>query len=103
MRNFRWWKDLNFAKKLPFARDRMVECYFWILGVYFEPQYLLARRMLTKVIALTSIIDDIYDVYGTLEELVLFTDAIERFQLIPFLQNLFNCSLNSDLFKDVVI
>ena len=81
----------------------MVECYFWILGVYFEPQYLLARRMLTKVIALTSIIDDIYDVYGTLEELVLFTDAIERFQLIPFLQNLFNCSLNSDLFKDVVI
>ena len=84
MRNFRWWKDLDFAKKLPFARDRMVECYFWILGVYFEPQYLLARRMLTKVIALTSIIDDIYDVYGTLEELVLFTDAIERFQFIPF-------------------
>ncbi|GFS30553.1 terpenoid cyclases/Protein prenyltransferases superfamily protein [Actinidia rufa] len=73
----RWWKDLDFAKKLPFARDRMVECYFWILGVYFEPQYLLARRILTKVIALTSIIDDIYDVYGTLEELVLFTDAIE--------------------------
>ncbi|KAF5959149.1 hypothetical protein HYC85_000358 [Camellia sinensis] len=73
----RWWKELDFAKKMPFAIDRIVECYFWILGVYFEPQYLLARRMLTKVIALTSIIDDIYDVYGTLEELVLFTDAIE--------------------------
>ncbi|GFS42113.1 terpenoid cyclases/Protein prenyltransferases superfamily protein [Actinidia rufa] len=80
----RWWKDLNFAKKLPFARDRISECYFWILGVYFEPQYLVARRMLTKVIAMISIIDDIYDVYGTLEELVLFTDAIERFQFIPF-------------------
>ncbi|KAI8005910.1 (-)-germacrene D synthase [Camellia lanceoleosa] len=78
----RWWKELDFAKKMPFARDRIVECYFWILGVYFEPQYLLARRMLTKVIALTSIIDDIYDVYGTLEELVLFTDAIERFKPI---------------------
>ncbi|KAI7981020.1 (-)-germacrene D synthase [Camellia lanceoleosa] len=63
------------------TRDRMVECYFWILGVYFEPQYLLARRMLTKVTALTSIIDDIYDVYGTLEELVLFTDAIERWEI----------------------
>ncbi|KAI7981018.1 (-)-germacrene D synthase [Camellia lanceoleosa] len=74
----RWWKELDFAKKMPFARDRIVECYFWILGVYFEPQCLLARRMLTKVAALTSIIDDIYDVYGTLEELVLFTDAIER-------------------------
>ncbi|KAI7981016.1 (-)-germacrene D synthase [Camellia lanceoleosa] len=76
-----WWKELDFAKKMPFARDRVVECYFWILEVYFEPQYLLARRMLTKVIALTSIINDIYEVYGTLEELVLFTDAIERWEI----------------------
>ena len=75
----RWWKDLNVAEKLPFARDRMVECYFWILGVYFEPQYFLARRILTKVISLTSVIDDTYDVYGTIEELILFTDAIQRF------------------------
>ncbi|PSS16243.1 (-)-germacrene D synthase [Actinidia chinensis var. chinensis] len=77
----RWWKDLDFAKKLPFARDRLVECYFWVLGVYFEPQYWLARRILTKVIAMTSIIDDIYDAYGTLEELALFTDAIERWEI----------------------
>ncbi|KAF5956788.1 hypothetical protein HYC85_004013 [Camellia sinensis] len=75
-----WWKDLDFAKNLPFARDRLVECYFWILGVYFEPQYFLARRILTKVLALTSIIDDIYDAYGTLEELELFTDAVERWE-----------------------
>ncbi|KAL7189985.1 hypothetical protein ACSBR1_039595 [Camellia fascicularis] len=79
--NIKWRIELDFAKKMPFARDRIVECYFCILGVYFEPQYLLARRMLTKVAALTSIIDDIYDVYGTLEELVLFTDAIERLEI----------------------
>jgi hypothetical protein len=78
---YRWWKDLNLAGKLPFIRDRVVECYFWILGVYFEPEYLLARRMLTKVIAMISVIDDIYDVYGTLEELELFTEAIERLKL----------------------
>ncbi|GMP68104.1 hypothetical protein CsSME_00027831 [Camellia sinensis var. sinensis] len=66
---------------MPFASDRIVECYFWILGVYFEPNYLLASRMVTKVTALTSIIDDIYDAYGTLEELVLFTDAIERWEI----------------------
>ncbi|KAK3040259.1 hypothetical protein RJ639_028174, partial [Escallonia herrerae] len=77
----RWWKDLNFAKKLPFARDRVVECYFWILSVYFEPQYAFARMLMTKIIALTSVIDDIYDVYGTLEELVLFTDAIARWDI----------------------
>ena len=77
--NFRWWKELDFATKLPFARDRLVEGYFWILGVYFEPQYVRARRILTKTISMTSIIDDIYDAYGTFEELELFTEAIERF------------------------
>lgn len=56
----------------------MVEDYFWVLGVYFEPQYSLARRMMTKVIAMTSIIDDIYDAYGTFEELELFASAIAR-------------------------
>ncbi|KAL7142138.1 hypothetical protein ABFS83_08G103300 [Erythranthe nasuta] len=73
----RWWKDLDFANKLPFARDRMVECYFWIVTVYFEPKLHIARRILIKVIALTSIIDDIYDVHGTLDELQLFTDFIQ--------------------------
>uniref|UniRef100_A0A2N9FGL6 CCHC-type domain-containing protein n=1 Tax=Fagus sylvatica TaxID=28930 RepID=A0A2N9FGL6_FAGSY len=77
----RWWKDLNFTRELPFIRDRMIECYFWILGVYFEPEYLLARRILTKVIAMTSAIDDIYDVYGTPEELELFNQAIERWDI----------------------
>ncbi|PIN14350.1 (-)-germacrene D synthase [Handroanthus impetiginosus] len=77
----RWWKDLDFANKLPFARDRVVECYFWILSVYLEPQYSLARRILTKVIAMTSVIDDIYDVYGAFDDLQLFTDAIQRWEL----------------------
>ncbi|KAL4273995.1 hypothetical protein GQ457_13G002770 [Hibiscus cannabinus] len=76
-----WWKDLDFSKKLPFIRDRVIEGYFWALGVYFEPGYRLARRILTKVIAITSAIDDIYDAYGTLEELVLFTKAVERWDI----------------------
>jgi (-)-germacrene D synthase len=72
---------LDFANKLPFARDRVIECYFWCLGVYFEPKYNFARRTLTKVTAMISIIDDIYDVHGTLKELDLFTKAIERFEI----------------------
>ncbi|KAL1802473.1 hypothetical protein DCAR_0934040 [Daucus carota subsp. sativus] len=77
----RWWKDLDFANKLPFARDRVVECYFWITGVYFEPQYASARTFVTKVITLTSTVDDIYDAYGTVEELDQFTDAIEKWDV----------------------
>jgi len=69
-------------RKLSFARDRVVEGYFWIMGVYFEPQYELGRKMLTKVGVMVSLIDDTYDAYGTLEELALFTDAIEKFDFV---------------------
>lgn len=55
-----------------------MECYFWVLGLYFEPQYALARAMLTKIFSLMIVLDDIYDVYGTLEEVTLLTDAIDR-------------------------
>ncbi|XP_058735287.1 (-)-germacrene D synthase-like isoform X2 [Vicia villosa] len=76
-----WWKDLDFTTKLPFARNRIVEAYFWTLGVYFESQYSVGRRIMTKVFSLTSLIDDIYDVYGTIEELQLFTHAIQRWDM----------------------
>ncbi|XVE80269.1 hypothetical protein DITRI_Ditri14bG0126500 [Diplodiscus trichospermus] len=77
----RWWKDLDFQRKLPFARDRVVEGYFWILGMYFEPQYSHGRKILTKVIAMESILDDTYDSYGTYDELTIYTDAIERWDI----------------------
>ncbi|XP_019178895.1 PREDICTED: viridiflorene synthase-like [Ipomoea nil] len=77
----RWWKELDFATTLPYARDRAVECYFWALGVYFEPQYSKARVMLAKNISIVSILDDTYDAYGTLEELDVYTDAIQRWDI----------------------
>ncbi|XP_039040463.1 (+)-delta-cadinene synthase isozyme XC14-like [Hibiscus syriacus] len=77
----RWWKDLDFATKLPFARDRLVELYFWMLGVYFEPDYSFGREILTKVATMVSVMDDIYDSYGTLEELQLYADAIQRWDV----------------------
>ena len=75
---FRWWRALDFEGKLPFARDRMVELYFWIVGVYFKPQYSVGRKIMTKVSVLLTILDDIYDAFGTFEELVIFTEAIDR-------------------------
>ncbi|KAG6756545.1 hypothetical protein POTOM_039975 [Populus tomentosa] len=43
-----------------------------------EPQYALARQILTKSTMLVSILDDINDVHGTIEELEQFTKMIER-------------------------
>lgn len=75
----RWWGELDFASKLPYARDRSVECYLWAVTVYFEPQYSKARLMLVKTLLLFSISDDTYDAYGTLEELQVYTDAVQRY------------------------
>ena len=78
----RWWKDLEIESKLPYARNRLVECYFnWVIGIYFEPKYAFARKILSKVILTVSLIDDTYDAYGTLQELQIFTDAVNRFVL----------------------
>nr|QWB49544.1 terpene synthase 10 [Aquilaria sinensis]WBO38686.1 terpene synthase 15 [Aquilaria agallochum] len=76
----RWWKDLDFKTRLSYARDRLVECYFWILGVQYEPQYSMSRIFLTKVISLASVFDDTYDIYGTFDELKLLTAAVDRWE-----------------------
>ncbi|XP_045822296.1 (-)-germacrene D synthase-like [Trifolium pratense] len=74
----KWWKELDLANKLPYARDRIIECSFWVLTTFFEPKYSQARKIMTKTINLLSVIDDTYDAYGTIDELELFTKAIER-------------------------
>ncbi|KAL4193783.1 hypothetical protein AMTRI_Chr06g178600 [Amborella trichopoda] len=77
----RWWRELGLTKQLTFARDRPLECYFWTVGIFSEPSFSKCRMELTKTIALLSVIDDIYDIYGSLEELEIFTNAIQRWDL----------------------
>ncbi|CAN6575525.1 unnamed protein product [Malus baccata var. baccata] len=86
----RWWKELEFEKKLPFARDRMVELYFWTTGVFFEPHYSTARKITAKVFAFGVVMDDIYDAFGTFEELEIFTEAIRRWD-VNFIDELPDC------------
>ncbi|GJU41549.1 (E)-beta-ocimene synthase, chloroplastic-like protein [Tanacetum coccineum] len=66
------------ARKSRIIRDRLMECFFWSIGIVFEPQYCSCRVGITKVGALVTTIDDIYDEYGSLDELKVFTKAIKR-------------------------
>jgi (-)-germacrene D synthase len=56
----------------------MVESCILALAVYFEPQYSVGRIFLAKLVMIMTVVDDIYDAYGTIDELELFTNAIER-------------------------
>ncbi|KAK6163880.1 hypothetical protein DH2020_000744 [Rehmannia glutinosa] len=77
----RWWKQLGLVDKLTFARDRPLECFLWSVGLLPEPKYSTCRIELAKTIAILLVIDDIFDTYGKMDELVLFTDAIRRWDL----------------------
>ncbi|XP_019167986.1 PREDICTED: vetispiradiene synthase 3-like [Ipomoea nil] len=77
----RWWKELDFVTTLPYARDRAVESYFWALGVLFEPEYSNARLMIAKSVAMIAVIDDTFDSFGTPNELEIYTDAIQKWDI----------------------
>nr|UTK56353.1 TPS1 [Atractylodes lancea] len=77
----KWWKGYDVTNNFPYARNRLVECYFWAQGVYFEPKYSQSRIFLAKNLATASILDDTYDAYGTYEELKIFTEAIQRWSI----------------------
>lgn len=76
--NVRWWKDLYGDIKLEYARDRIVECYFWSYSCLYEEEYARSRIVLAKLLKLVSLLDDTYDEHAALEECRVLTKAIER-------------------------
>ncbi|KAI3855090.1 hypothetical protein MKX03_018484 [Papaver bracteatum] len=77
----RWWKELGCIELLSFSRNRIVEMFVWSIWCHFEPEFDISRVEITKWGALATLVDDAYDVYGTLEELNMFTDAVERWDV----------------------
>lgn len=62
-----------------------MEGFLWAVGFTPNPQFGYCRKISTKLSVLLTTIDDIYDVYGTLDELELFTDIVDRFVHMPYI------------------
>ncbi|TKY71585.1 (3S,6E)-nerolidol synthase 1 [Spatholobus suberectus] len=78
---YKWWKDLGMANEVKFARYQPLKWYMWPMACFTDPRFSDQRIQLTKPISLIYIIDDIFDVHGTLDQLTLFTDAVNRWEL----------------------
>ncbi|KAL0909538.1 hypothetical protein M5K25_020414 [Dendrobium thyrsiflorum] len=76
-----WWTRLDLGKTLSFSRDRLMECFFYVVGIVHDPDYGFCREKLTQVGMLIATIDDVYDIYGSLEELELFTQIIDSWDI----------------------
>jgi (3S)-linalool synthase len=51
----------------------------WSMSVLIDPNLSEQRVELTKPISLVYIIDDIFDLYGTLNDLSIFTEAVNEY------------------------
>ena len=67
------------ANELKYARNQPLEWHLWSLAMLTGPSFSDQRIDLTKPISFICLIDDIFDVYGTLDELTLFTEAVTRY------------------------
>ncbi|KAL3754533.1 hypothetical protein ACJRO7_001729 [Eucalyptus globulus] len=76
----RWWVNLG-LNKMDFCRDRLMEHYLWNALMIYEPQFGAFREMSTKITCMITLMDDVYDVFGSWEELQLLTKFIERWDI----------------------
>ncbi|XP_012568126.1 neryl diphosphate diphosphatase, chloroplastic-like [Cicer arietinum] len=77
----KWWKDLGMSKEAKFVMYEPLKWYMWPMTCFTDPNFSEQRIELTKVISLIYVVDDIFDVHGTLDQLTLFTDAAKRWEL----------------------
>ncbi|KAK1614430.1 hypothetical protein QYE76_019947 [Lolium multiflorum] len=77
----RWWMGLGLAQEIPATRDQLLKWYMFPLTVVDGQAFSRYRIETTKIISLISIVDDIFDVVATQEEVSRFTEAIQMWDL----------------------
>ncbi|XP_037470843.1 S-(+)-linalool synthase, chloroplastic-like [Triticum dicoccoides] len=77
----RWWIDLGLAQEIPAARDQVLKWYMWAMTALEGFSFSRYRVETTKIISMVYIVDDIFDLVATQEELSLFNEAIKTWDL----------------------
>eukprot|EP00253_Pinus_taeda_P006420 PITA_06420 len=95
-----WWAE-SYLPKLNFYRKRHVELYFWAVLSTFEPEFGSSRIAFAKISTLMTVLDDLYDTHGTLDEIRIFTEGMKRWdssligRLPDHIQKIFEFFINT--------
>nr|Q9M7D1.1 RecName: Full=Beta-phellandrene synthase, chloroplastic; AltName: Full=(-)-(4S)-beta-phellandrene synthase; AltName: Full=Agg-Bphe; Flags: Precursor [Abies grandis]AAF61453.1 beta-phellandrene synthase [Abies grandis] len=73
----RWWIHSGLPE-LTFGRHRHVEYYTLSSCIATEPKHSAFRLGFAKTCHLITVLDDIYDTFGTMDEIELFNEAVRR-------------------------
>nr|QHZ00921.1 terpene synthase 14 [Taiwania cryptomerioides]WBO26429.1 geraniol synthase [Taiwania cryptomerioides] len=76
----RWWRDSGLSQ-LKFARRRHIEYFFLACAICEDEKYSAFRSSIAKLSAIATYIADTYHIYGTLDELKCFTNAIKKWDV----------------------
>lgn len=58
-----------------------MELYFWAVISIFEPEFSQSRIAFAKVTTVGTVLDDLYDTYGMLDELKTITEGVRRWDI----------------------
>ncbi|OAY68971.1 Terpene synthase 10, partial [Ananas comosus] len=67
-------------------KDRLMENYLLSVGYAFEPKHSMFRLAQTKANSLIAAVNNVYDVYGSPDELELLTKAVDRWNALDINQ-----------------
>nr|WBO38693.1 terpene synthase 22 [Aquilaria agallochum] len=77
-----WWTKVKAKYKPGFPRENLlVECYFWAMGSVPEFEFSKGRKNLAAYGIIATILDDMYDIQGSIEDLQKFTHAIKLWDI----------------------
>nr|WBO38702.1 terpene synthase 31 [Aquilaria agallochum] len=77
-----WWTQVKAKHEPGFPRDNnLVECYFWVMGAVPEREFSKGRKNLVAYGILAMVLDDIYDIQGSIDDLQKFTHAINLWNI----------------------
>ncbi|KAL9159642.1 hypothetical protein ABFS82_08G147600 [Erythranthe guttata] len=79
----KWWDGLGLTRELKLARNQPLKWYTGSMAILINDISLSKQRIeLTKSIAFIYLIDDIFDLYGTPDELAIFTEAVDKWDYV---------------------